>query len=62
MTVRSDALIRLRISTNTPPALLALGSRQTGAFHAGQGTELLTFLSKVLEVSFRAWLHLPPES
>lgn len=60
--VRSDALIRLRISTNTPPALLALGSRQTGAFHAGQGTELLTFLSKVLEVSFRAWLHLPPES
>ena len=60
--VRSDALIRLKISANTPPALLALGSRQSGAFHAGQGTELLSFLSRVLEVTFRAWLHLPPES
>ncbi len=60
--VRSDALIRLKISSTSPPALLALGSRQTGAFHAGQGTELLAFLSRVLEVTFRAWLHLPPES
>lgn len=58
--VQSDALIRLNISETTPPALLALGSRQAGAFHAGQGTELLTFLSQVLEVSFRSWLNLPP--
>ncbi|MGF1594213.1 MAG: DUF484 family protein [Kiloniellaceae bacterium] len=57
--VRSDALIRLTIAKTTPPALLALGSRQPGAFHAGQGTELLSFLSQVLEVTFRAWLHLP---
>ncbi|GAB4360370.1 MAG: DUF484 family protein [Kiloniellaceae bacterium] len=60
--VRSDALIRLGIGKNAPPALLALGSRQTGAFHAGQGTELLSFLSQVLEETFRAWLHLPSES
>lgn len=59
--VRSDALIRLTISDTTPPALLALGSRQTEAFHAGQGTELLTFLSRVLEVTFRGWLNLPPK-
>ena len=59
--VESDALIRLKISETTPPALLALGSRQEEAFHAGQGTELLTFLSQVLEVTFRAWLHLPPK-
>lgn len=59
--VRSDALIRLAIGAGAPPALLALGSRQSGAFHAGQGTELLSFLSHVLEVSFRAWLHLPKE-
>jgi hypothetical protein len=59
--VRSDALIRLSIGKSAPPALLALGSRQSGAFHAGQGTELLSFLSHVLEVSFRAWLHLPKE-
>ncbi|WP_299396266.1 DUF484 family protein [Pelagibius sp.] len=58
--VQSDALIRLNISETTPPALLALGSRQAGAFHAGQGTELLSFLSQVLEVSFRSWLNLPP--
>jgi uncharacterized protein YigA (DUF484 family) len=60
--VRSDALSRLKISGSTPPALLALGSRQTGAFHAGQGTELLTFLSNVVEVTFRAWLNLPQAS
>ena len=59
--VRSDALIRLKISDTTPPALLALGSRQSAAFHAGQGTELLGFLSRVLEVTFRAWLNLPPK-
>lgn len=57
--VRSDALIRLTIGGSTPPALLALGSRQSGAFHAGQGTELLSFLSRVLEETFRAWLTLP---
>ena len=60
--VRSDALIRLAIGDKAPPALLALGSRQAGTFHAGQGTELLSFLSQVLEVSFRAWLHLPRET
>ena len=60
--VRSDALIRLSICDTTPPALLALGSRQTGAFHTGQGTELLAFLSQVLEASFRAWLHLPADN
>jgi len=59
--VRSDALIRLAIGDKAPAALLALGSRQPGTFHAGQGTELLGFLSQVLEVSFRAWLHLPRE-
>ena len=60
--VRSDALIRLAIGESAPPALLALGSRQPGTFHAGQGTELLSFLSHVLEVTFRAWLHLPKAS
>jgi len=60
--VRSDALIRLTIGEKTPLALLALGSRQPGTFHAGQGTELLSFLSQVLEVTFRAWLHLPKDA
>lgn len=57
--VASEALIRLDISPATPPALLALGSRQPDQFHQGQGTELLTFLAGVLENCIRAWLDLP---
>jgi len=57
--VRSDALVRLAISRQTPPALLALGARDEGHFHAGQGTELLQFLGAVLTEQIRAWLDLP---
>lgn len=57
--VRSDALIRLDISSEAPPALLALGSRQSDQFDPGQGTELLRFLAQVIEHTFRAWLSLP---
>jgi uncharacterized protein YigA (DUF484 family) len=57
--VASQALIRLDISAATPPALLALGSRQAGQFHPGQGTELLAFLAGALEHCIRAWLDLP---
>ena len=56
--VRSDALIRLRISKAAPPTLVAFGSREAGHFHPRQGTELLTFLARVLEITFRAWLDL----
>ena len=62
MSSRSSRLPLGPSRASTLPALLALGSRQTGAFYAGQGTELLAFLSRVLEVTFRAWLHLPPKS
>lgn len=57
--VASEALIRLDISAATPPALLALGSRQAEQFHQGQGTELLVFLAGALEHCIRAWLDLP---
>lgn len=57
--VRSDALIRLSIGAETPSALLALGSRQPDQFQPGQGTELLTFLARVLECNFRTWLSVP---
>jgi uncharacterized protein YigA (DUF484 family) len=57
--VRSDALVRLSISPATPPALLALGSRDPEQFDAGLGTELLDFLSSVLEHVIQIWLHLP---
>ncbi len=57
--VASDALIRLTVSRATPPAMLAMGSRQAGHFNAKQGTELLGFLGRVLELSIRRWLDLP---
>ncbi len=56
--IASDALLRLSISGTTPTALLALGSRQADQFHPGQGTELLTFLARVVESCIRGWLNL----
>ncbi|MHA1601005.1 MAG: DUF484 family protein [Alphaproteobacteria bacterium] len=57
--VRSEALIRLSIGKTTPVALLALGSRNAEHFQEGQGTELLSFLARVVENSIRGWLNLP---
>lgn len=57
--VASDALLRLNISSATPPALLALGSRDPEHFSEGQGTDLLQFLARSLEHVIRAWLELP---
>ncbi|MFQ6016855.1 MAG: DUF484 family protein [Kiloniellaceae bacterium] len=57
--VCSDVLIRLSISRASPAALLALGSRQPNQFHPGQGTELLSFLARVVESCIRGWLNLP---
>lgn len=57
--VRSDALLRLKVREGMPHALLALGSREVGRFHPGQGTELLGFLAQVMEHTIRAWLDLP---
>ncbi|MEZ5648522.1 MAG: DUF484 family protein [Alphaproteobacteria bacterium] len=48
--VHSYALVRLTIGLETPPALLALGSRNPTKFNPGQATELLTFLAKALEL------------
>ena len=57
--VRSDALLRLEISSATPTAVLALGARDPQHFHPGQATELLGFLARTLEHIIRAWLELP---
>lgn len=58
--VRSDALIRLSISSRAPAALLALGARKPEQFHPGQGTALLGFLGQALERCIRGWLNLGP--
>lgn len=57
--VRSEALIRLQVSSETPDGMLAFGSREPDTFHAGQGTELVGFLARVVERVIRGWLELP---
>ncbi len=48
--VNSAALARIHAGPGWPTGLLALGGR-VDTFHPGQGTELLSFLSRVLESS-----------
>ena len=57
--VRSQALARLDMGPQAPKGLLAIGSRDLDAFHQGQGTELIGFLSQALEVTIRQWLSQP---
>lgn len=54
--VRSDALIRLDFGEDKPLGLLAFGTRHPGYFNPGQGTELLSFLARILEHCVRTWL------
>lgn len=57
--VQSQALLRVDISMNTPPAILCFGSRDPNMFEDGQGTEQVSFLARVVERAFRQWLNLP---
>ncbi len=57
--VRSQALVRIDVSMHTPPAILAFGSRDPHLFGAGQGTEQVSFLARVVERQLRTWLMLP---
>jgi uncharacterized protein len=57
--VRSQTLVRIDVSMHTPPAILAFGSRDPQMFDAGQGSEQISFLARVVERQFRAWLMLP---
>lgn len=54
--VRSQALLRLSVGAGTPNGLIALGSRRPAKFKPGQGTELLCFLARALEVVISEWL------
>jgi uncharacterized protein len=57
--VASQILLRVDISLDTPPAILAFGSRDPNMFHDGQATDQILFLARVIERCFRAWLSLP---
>jgi len=57
--VKSDVLMRLRVSSGSPDGVMCFGSRNPEAFGPDMATELLFFLAKVLENTIRAWLDLP---
>jgi len=57
--VQSQILLRVDISMETPPAILAFGSRDPAMFREGQATDQILFLTRVIERCFRSWLQLP---
>lgn len=57
--VQSQILLRIDISMDTPPAILAFGSRDPNMFGEGQATDQVLFLARVIERCFRMWLNLP---
>ena len=57
--VRSQILLRVDISEDTPPAILAFGSRNPEMFKDGQATDQIMFLARVVERAFRMWLRMP---
>ena len=55
----TDVLMRLQVSSGSPDGVMCFGARDPEAFGPEMATELLFFLSKVLENTIRAWLDLP---
>lgn len=54
--IKSQALLRLVVSDKNPDILLAFGSSQENGFNKDQGTELISFLARVIERQLRRWL------
>lgn len=54
--VASSALARLSPGDRCPAGVLALGARHGRTFHSGQGTELITFLARVVDTCVRRFV------
>ncbi len=54
--IRSQALVRLDVSEDLPPGLLALGHRDSMYYATGLATEQVECLGAVLERRLRAWI------
>jgi len=54
--VRSQALVRMEISENTPLGIIAFGSRDPELFQPNQAVDQVGFLAQVIERLFRIWL------
>jgi uncharacterized protein YigA (DUF484 family) len=57
--VRSQALVRLSISSEVPPGLLALGHRDSSYYATGLATEQVSHMAALIELCARKWLDLP---
>ncbi len=57
--VRSAAMARLHPGRALPVGLLAFGARGPGSFRPGLGTDLVEFLSRVVEGRVHKWLDAP---
>ncbi|MFC0340893.1 DUF484 family protein [Paracoccus niistensis] len=55
--VRSEALLPLDLGPGRRPALLVMGSRDTGRFSPAQGTDLLRFFAQVFRLVLIGWLR-----
>lgn len=53
--VKSLALIRLSAANKSACGILALGAAETDGFNPRQGTDLLSFLARVVESCMRRW-------
>jgi len=56
--VASQIMLRVDVSMDTPPAILAFGSRDPNMFMDGQATDQINFLARVIERCLRGWLSL----
>jgi uncharacterized protein YigA (DUF484 family) len=56
--VKSQALLRLEISNNTPAGIMAFGSRDPEAFRPDMAIDQIGFLAQVVERCFRLWLDI----
>lgn len=54
--VRSQALVRLEISKDTPAGIIAFGSRDPELFQPNQAVDQIGFLAQVIERGIRIWL------
>ncbi|MDA0676137.1 MAG: DUF484 family protein [Proteobacteria bacterium] len=57
--IASAAVARLRAEGTMPRGVFLLGAREDGTFHPGQGTELLSFVARVMERCLRRCLLAP---
>ena len=56
--IKSMAMLRLSLGADAPTGALVFGARNPETFDEGQGTELISFLSQVVERLITSWLNL----